>query len=147
MKGIEYFLLFLIYSYLGATLEHLSYFFGNDKPKALTNPIITGFPLYGTGALIILLLAEKMQNVHWSLQFLVYGFVMSLFEYIIGKIVGAGEKSYKNGMVWSWDYSNEKYNYEGIISLRHFVCWGILGLILTKINPYILKIIRLGIYS
>ncbi len=79
------------------------------------------------------------------IQFLVFAFVMTLFEYCVGIYVGAGADSYIDGAVSSWDYSKERYNYKGIITLRHFISWGILGLVLLKINPYIMKVVKCGI--
>jgi hypothetical protein len=46
----EHLIAFLVYSYIGANLEHISYFIDsfshNYKPKYLANPVITGFSLW-----------------------------------------------------------------------------------------------------
>lgn len=146
---MEHFIAFLIYSYLGATIEHISYYIGsfnNDYiPKSLGNPIITGFPLYGIGAYLVILAHSQIKQSNILIQFLIYGLVLSILEYLIGMYVGAGPNSYDNEMISAWDYSEEKYNIGGKISLRHFVSWGILGTILTKIHPVILNKIKFGI--
>ncbi len=71
---------------------------------------------------------------------------MSVFEYGIGCLVGAGPKSYtSNGTVDSWDYSNEPFNINGIVSLRHFISWGVLGLLLEWFHPKLVEFIKHGI--
>lgn len=57
---------FMVYSYFGATLEHLSYFFSKNK-KTLSNPIITGFPLYGIGAYCVILLNQAFNKYDLNL--------------------------------------------------------------------------------
>lgn len=136
---MDKFIAFIIYSYLGATLEHMSYYI-SPKEKLLANPIITGFPLYGLGAFLIIYLQQS--NVVTS--FLVYGFVLSFIEYMVGLHVGAGTRR-KSGEIESWDYTGEPFNIRGIISLRHFITWGTLGLIVAKIHPKLIKLINYGI--
>jgi len=141
---IRHLIVFMIYSYLGATLEHINYYIGRicnpDTPyKALANPIITGFPIYGLAAYTIVILNNiltKQFNIsNLVIHYVVYASVLTLIEYITGIYVNAGKKSYVNGMINSWDYSNESYNIRGIISLRHFVSWGLLGLIVSYVHP------------
>lgn len=55
------------------------------------------------------------------LLFLVMAIVMTLLEYIAGLIFIKGMK------VKLWDYTNEKFNLQGIICLRFSVYWAILG--------------------
>lgn len=141
----DFLIAFMIYSYLGATLEHLSYSLFKSKiskPKALANAIITGFPLYGSGAFLIVYLNNYLTNVTLPIKFLIFSFILSSLEYIAGVYTGAGKTSYENGMVKAWDYSDEKYNIDGKISLRHFISWGILGLLVTQIHPKIMSKIR-----
>jgi len=141
---MEHLIAFLFYSYIGATLEHISYSLNKGKPKQLSNPIITGFPLYGIAAYGIITINSFISETI-VLQFFIFGIVISLIEYIVGLYVGAGEKSYVDGMVNSWDYSKEPYNLHGIVSLRHFISWGILGIILVRIHPVLIKHIKCAI--
>ena len=138
----EYTILFFFYSFLGAVLEHISYY-GSDTKKELSNPIITGFPLYGFGALLIIFINEKLKVMGWEnnllIQFMFFGIALSVLEYIVGVYVGAGKDSYQNGRVNAWDYSGEFMNIDGKISLRHFISWGILGIILVRLNNYLIK--------
>ena len=135
---------FLIYSYLGATLEHLSYYFSNRK-KLLANPIITGFPIYGLGAHLIIYLHEWLNQytTHQLAHFMAYGAIASIFEYMIGWWVGAGRQSRdRQGNVVSWDYTNEPYNLHGLASLRHFVSWGLLGLVLVRVHQQLVMFLH-----
>lgn len=140
---------FMIYSYLGATLEHISYFIRKSvipekhQPKALANAIITGFPLYGIGAYIVVAVSTLLRDACLPLQFIIYASALSLLEYLAGVYTGAGKNSYtNNGHVESWDYSKERFNFDGKVSLRHFISWGILGLLVTWIHPIIMKQLR-----
>jgi len=68
---------------------------------------------------------------------------MTFIEYVVGVYVGAGENSRDgNGNVESWDYSGYFLNYRGIISFRHFVVWGILGLLVSYIHPKLLRRVK-----
>ncbi len=135
-------IIFLIYTFFGAIFEHLSYYIGKQlfqsKEKYLSNPIITGFPLYGLGGLLIYYLYDNYFRSYSSFTlFFVFGFILSSLEYLVGKyIVDAGKT---NNGITSWDYTNEPFNYEGIISLRHFIMWGIISLVVIKIQPILQK--------
>lgn len=130
---------FMIYSYLGASLEHISYYISKENKKLL-NPIITGFPLYGIGAYCVILINNILQkyNLNSLTRFLIYAILLTLIEYIVGKYVGAGKKN-ENGDIDAWDYTDQRFNYRGIISLKHFIAWGILGLCVEYIHPKIIK--------
>ena len=60
--------------------------------------------------------------------------VMTLIEYIAGVIFIKGMK------VKLWDYSKEKFNFQGIICLRFSIYWAILGAVYYfLIHPHILN--------
>ena len=140
--------LFLFYTFAGAVAEHLSYFIGKlfnpQAPnKALSNPIITGFPLYGIGALIILWLRGIVvaYQIPVVLEFLLYATALEFLEAGTGLIVRAGSRSYEmcegQRCVSSWDYSDGKWNILGIVDLRHFLLFGFAGMIVSRANPYV----------
>jgi uncharacterized membrane protein len=140
-----YLILFLIYSYLGATFEHIMYFFSKKK-KSLTNGIITGFALYGLCALSVIWINKKLSLDNIILQIIIYGGLFTILELIIGLYVGAGPNSYtENGNVKFWDYSDNYLNYKGIISIKHYFIWGVMGLSVGYINPYISNFITNGL--
>lgn len=139
---------FLTYSFFGATLEHLNYYLGRlrapktYKPKALLNAVITGFPIYGIGAYTVAGLHQAgVKRLPLPLQFLTYATALSGLEYGAGKIVGAGPTSYtRTGMIQSWDYSKQRYQIGGMVSLRHFVTWGLFGLLIAHVvHPIVMR--------
>lgn len=132
-----YIILFMFYSLCGAILEHLLYFF-SSKRKILNNPILTGFPLYGIGAYLVIIIHRWIgHKLDIIVQFVLYAAILTYLEYTIGRMVGAG---HERGMyIKSWDYSNSKYNYKGIIDVNHFLLFGIAALIVVRVHPFLVK--------
>ncbi|ARF11804.1 protein of unknown function DUF1113 [Klosneuvirus KNV1] len=144
---MEHIIAFFIYSYLGASIEHINYYFSHTT-KALANPIITGFPLYGFGAYMIIFINDLLNQYgieNLLVKFIVFAILLSILEYIVGIYVGAGPKSYQGTMVDSWDYSKESWNLDGKISLKHAILWGFAGLILIYIHPKLIQKIKCGV--
>jgi len=111
------------------------------NPGFLVGPYV---PLYGFGLCALYLLAGLentaiIQEVTWYskiLLFIVMALVMTLFEYIAGLIFIKGMN------VRLWDYSNEKFNLQGIICLRFSIYWAILGAVYYFfIHPRILDVL------
>lgn len=96
------------------------------NPGFLTGPYL---PLYGFGLCALYLLANiegtaLMEHVNVGnkiVLFLIMAVVMTLMEYIAGLIFIKGMK------VKLWDYTNERFNIQGIICLRFSVYWALLG--------------------
>lgn len=144
--------LFMLYSFGGATLEHASYCYDKYGPcKTLCNPIITGFPLYGVGALLVIYLDYKLfahRRAPLLLKFAVFATVLTALEYVVGRVVGAGPKSYDDkGNVIAWDYSKERFNYQGVITLRHFISWGVLGVVVSETYPWLRRKVSAAVRS
>ena len=58
--------------------------------------------------------------------------IFTVFEYIVAVIL---ESLF--GLRW-WDYSNERFNFQGRISLPYSIAWGIVGVIFVdKIHPFV----------
>lgn len=135
--------MFMIYSTLGAILEQFLHVVGPTKGfRKIRNPILTGFPLYGIGAYIIIGLHRAF--VHkWNVvsQFVFFGLILSVIEYIAGKILGAGPENYlqEDGSLLYWDYTGRPLNIHGLVDLEHFVIYGVLGVIVGKIHPKIVN--------
>lgn len=130
-------LLFLIYSVIGWIIE------GIDM-LILTKKIVNrGFligpycPIYGFGALFIVLVLDKYKSDALVL------FVMSvlscgILEYMTSLVM---EKIFKTR--W-WDYSNVKFNINGRICLETLVLFGLGGLIISYfVNPFIVSTLNL----
>ena len=59
----------------------------------------------------------------------------------------AGPGSYVKGtqgedLVWSWDYSENPYNLDGIVDLRHSLGFGVAGLLISRVHPYLEERVR-----
>lgn len=139
---------------MGAMAEHLSYFIEslfnkNAIPKSLSNPIITGFPIYGIGALLVIWLRGIAVIYHLPLilEFCIYGLALEILEMISGGIVRAGSGSYETcdgnkKCISSWDYSSSKWNLFGIVDLKHFLLFGIAGIAVSRVNPYVQNMVE-----
>ena len=96
------------------------------NPGFLNGPWL---PLYGFGLCCLYLLASLEGTFlirHVSLGsklilFVVMALVMTLLEYIAGLIFIKGMN------IKLWDYSDEKFNLQGIICLKFSVYWALLG--------------------
>lgn len=104
--------------------------------------INTGFligpfcPIYGIGACIMYLFLTKLKG-HVILLFIVSLISMSIWEYIVGVAL---EKIFKTKY---WDYSNNKFNFQGRICLTNSIFWGILGvLFIYYIHPFVSQTIE-----
>lgn len=130
-----YFVLFIIYSFLGWCMEMVVCFFVTKKwvnRGFLLGPIC---PIYGCGCLIIVMLLRKYLND--PLVLLVMAMLLcSLLEYFTSYVM---EKLFKAR--W-WDYSDKKYHINGRICLENSVAFGVLGLLLSYvINPFVVKML------
>lgn len=141
-----YVTMFVIYTVFGAIAEHLAYYFSKRK-KQLKNPILTGFPIYGIGAyLVVFIYRNFTKNANWFVEFLIYGTILTILEYIFGKLMGAGKNAIDEcGYVKTWDYSNHFLNFQGIIDLQHFVIFGIFGLIVRTVHGRFVRLVNRAI--
>lgn len=131
-----YFLLFLIYSFIGWLMEIVFTYF---KDRTLVN---RGFlmgpycPIYGTGCILIIFLLKRYLNDVIAL-FIMAMVVCSILEYVTSY---AMEKLFKAR--W-WDYSDRKFNINGRICLETMVPFGMLGCVLMYVlNPFISNILN-----
>ena len=124
------------------TLEEHAY----DTPtKALANPVITGFPIYGLGCFLLLLQRQLLVQafrgkIHWTvwtlLEFLSSAVLLASWEYAVGVYVGAGPDSYdQDGNVISWDYSDRFCNLHGKTDLQHAILFGVAEVVLFRLHP------------
>ena len=125
------FLLFIVYSFLGWTIE-IIYTFLKDKIIVNRGFLIGPYcPIYGTGCILMILLLNRY------IDDIVVLFVMSIvicafLEYVTSYIL---EKLFKAR--W-WDYSDRKFNINGRICLETLVPFGLLGCFLMYIlNPFV----------
>ena len=127
---------FIIYSVIGffleTTLALLAYGKIESRQGFLYGSVC---PIYGVGA-VIMILALKKFNKNDVTIFLGGMLVGSIVEYLIS-LFG----DYVLNVRW-WDYSDRFLNINGRICLLYSICWGIIGVYLTKkLNVYIDKFI------
>ena len=116
-----YFLLFMIYSFLGWVMETISVSIQNKKFMDRGFLIGPYCPIYGFGSIVIMLLGNISENP-------VIVFIMSM--------VGCGILEYFTSWVMEvlfkarwWDYSKFKFNINGRVCLRNLIAFGILGIL------------------
>lgn len=125
----QLFLFFIIYAMAGWVIEVIFHIFTLKKfinRGFLFGPIC---PIYGCGAvLMVLLLTPLKENILYL--FLGGTILATVLEYITGYILE---------MVFNtrwWDYSEERFNIKGYVSLRFSLAWGLASIILMKtIHP------------
>ena len=127
---------FVIYSFLGWVLESIV------RTICERKIINTGFligpfcPIYGFGAIIMILFLDGFKN-NIFLLFFISVIVLSLWEYLVGVLL---EKVFATKY---WDYSDHKFNYKGRICLTNSIAWGILGILFIRyIHPFIIQILN-----
>ncbi len=129
-----YFLLFLIYAFLGWCMEvtcKLIQFKRFINRGFLVGPYC---PIYGWGALAITLLLQRYTN-DIIVLFVMAVIVCSFIEYFTSYFM---EKKYHAR--W-WDYSNKKFNINGRICLDTMIPFGILGVFIMYVsNPFFIDI-------
>ena len=127
---------FVIYSFLGWILESIV------RTICERRIINTGFligpfcPIYGFGAIIMILFLDQFKN-NIILLFFSSFIILSLWEYVVGVLL---EKFFATKY---WDYSDHKFNYKGRICLTNSIAWGILGvLFIDYIHPTIIQLLE-----
>lgn len=134
---VEYFLYFIIYSFIGWCLEVMCKLFQYKRfinRGFLIGPLCT---IYGYGVLTIVFLIGKDTSDILSV-FLKAIFVCSLLEYFTSYFM---EKIFN--AKW-WDYSTKKFNLNGRICLDTMLPFGILGcLVVYIVHPFVISLVNL----
>lgn len=124
-------LYFFIYAILGWILETVFCLVTSGtfvKRGFLYGPLC---PMYGFAAVGMIQLLKKIKTNTIG-RFCICMIIFTVFEYIVAVVL---ESIF--GLRW-WDYSNERFNFQGRISLPYSIAWGIVGVIFTdKIHPFI----------
>lgn len=141
MKGYnleQIFLTFIIYAVLGWCLEVTFHLFKSKKfinRGFLNGPLC---PIYGVGAVLILLFLGNLENSFWSI-FLGGAIFASLLELVTGYAL---EKIFKTR--W-WDYSGMKFNIGGYITLSFSIIWGFVSVFMMDVLQPRVNSIVMGI--
>ena len=124
-----YFLLFLIYSFIGWLIEVIGKLI--EKHKFINRGFLIGpiCPIYGHGCILMILTLSRYKDNPLTL-FIYAIFICSLLEYFTSFFM---EKIFKAR--W-WDYSTKRFNLNGRICAETMIPFGILGtLVICVINP------------
>jgi uncharacterized membrane protein/HD superfamily phosphodiesterase len=129
--------LFALYSFLGWLIEVI---YRSVPRRRFVN---AGFlygpftPIYGAGAAIVIAISLLSGSLSFPLQILIFAAVTTVLEFIIGFAV---EKIFGFKL---WDYSNNTFNYKGIICPTYTFLWTVLALVfLYIIHPFFYSIIE-----
>lgn len=129
-------LLFFACAFVGWIYEVIYYYtlgWGFHNSGFFYGPFI---PIYGIGSMLILLTTAKLRR-HPALVFIVAAAVTTALEYTVGKLLLV------IGDIRLWDYSEIKYNLEGLICLKCSLIFGALAIVLTYLlQPFIFFLSR-----
>lgn len=127
-----YFLLFIIYSFIGWCMEVTLKLI--ESKKLVNRGFLIGpyCPIYGYGAILITFLLKKYVDDPLTL-FIMAILVCGVLEYATSYFM---EKIFKAR--W-WDYSKNKFNINGRVCLETIIPFGLLGLLIMYVtNPFFL---------
>ena len=130
-------ILFSIYSVIGYVSEVISASI-HTKKITLSRGYLIGpyIPIFGFGALIIILFLSKYENDLITL-FILSMFYCSLLEYFTSYVM---EKIFN--LRW-WNYSDRKFNVNGRICLETGVMFGVASVLLIRYaNPFITGFVK-----
>ena len=99
-------------------------------------------PIYGSGALLIILIDSAMVSFNVFIKSAVYFFALSAMEYITGYLC---EKIFRLKL---WDYSGNRFNINGRVCLLYSFYWTSAALLFTSfIHPAVSDILLSAGYS
>lgn len=132
-----YFSCFFVYSFLGCGLETLFALF--NLGELVARKTLLFFPLcpvYGLGALAIILTTGKFSYKAWKV-FVCGGLAATAVELFM-------DIFYRDLLgVPFWDYSDQYFNFGGRICVPFALAWGVLAVVMVKyIHPQIHKMIE-----
>lgn len=132
----KYFILFLIYSFIGWLFEVFLTIIKEHKyinRGFLIGPIV---PIWGTGAILITLILKEKDGIFNLL--VSSAFIGTFLEYVVNVLM---EKIFKAR--W-WDYSNLPFNINGRVWLGSSILFGIGGMcVVLYLNPFFSSLINL----
>ena len=132
----EYISLFFIYGFLGWCSEVV--FAALNDGKFVNRGFLSGpiCPIYGFGLVLVIMLLEPLKD---NILVLFTGSVIitTLLELAVGILA---EIALDQRL---WDYSNEPFNFKGLICLKFSIIWGIGAMMIVCIfHPMIIGLVR-----
>lgn len=121
---IQWLFLFYFYCFFGWCFE--SGYVSLKSRKWVNRGFMRGpfLPLYGSGAIMMLVVSKPFLN-HWWAVYLAGVAGATLLEYVTGVVMEALFK------VRYWDYSSNRFNFQGHICLGSSLAWGGLTLLMN----------------
>lgn len=125
--SVQWLAFFYLYSFLGWCFE--STYVSIRKRQFVNRGFMQGpmLPLYGFGAITVLFSTMPVRK-SLGLTFLIGALSTTLLEYITGVLMEALFQ------VRYWDYSDQKFQFQGRICLTSSIAWGVLSLIMVKVH-------------
>ena len=123
---LQWIFFFYLYCFLGWVWESC---YVSAKKKHWVNrgflhlPLL---PIYGSGAIVVLFVSLPIRD-NPVLVYLAGAAAATILEMVVGLVM---EQLFK---VKYWDYSNQKFNYKGVICLSSTLFWGVLSVFLTEV--------------
>jgi len=137
---IQWLFIFYFYCFGGWCLE--SAYVSINSRKLINRGFMRGpfLPIYGSGATMMLVVSMPFQEMDlpWRvvLTYLAGCIGATVLEYITGVVMEALFK------VRYWDYSNQKFNFQGHICLGSSLAWGLVTISMTEfIHKYVERLI------
>ena len=128
---------FFIYSFLGWVWE--TFYVSTKHGEVVNRGFVSGpfCTIYGFGAISVYLILKPIEN-HVLLLFLGGIVVATVLEYITAVLM---ESIFHTS--W-WDYSDQKFNFQGRICLGVSLGWGVLTVLLFRVlHPLVEKLVAL----
>src|SRR4030042_6782378 len=122
--------LFAVYSFMGWIIE--SVYRSITQRKFINAGFLLGpfIPIYGFGALFVIILDHVLAGWHFFPKLIAYGFVLTAVEYSVSFLF---EKIFALKL---WDYSSNKFNVQGRVCLLFSTFWTALALVFVPfIHP------------
>lgn len=123
---IQWLFFFYFYCFVGWCIE--STYVSLHQRRLVNRGFMRGpfLPLYGSGAIMMLVVSMPFQD-NLVLVYLAGCIGASVLEYVTGVTMEALFK------VRYWDYSNQKFNFQGHICLGTSLAWGLLTILMTQV--------------
>lgn len=125
-KAFQWLFFFYFYCFFGWCFE--SAYVSFKSRKLVNRGFMRGpfLPLYGSGAIMMLIVSMPFQD-NVILTYLAGVAGATVLEYITGVTMEALFK------VRYWDYSNQRFNFQGHICLSSSIAWGFLTILMTRV--------------
>ena len=125
-KAFQWLFFFYMYCFFGWCFE--SAYVSAKSRKLVNRGFMRGpfLPLYGSGAIMMLVVSMPFQE--------------NIFMTYIAGVIGATTLEYVTGVAMEalfkvryWDYSNQRFNFQGHICLSSSLAWGFLTILMTRV--------------